>query len=207
MAKNPLAQAQAQSNDDREFETDENSALPEFHGSLETRRICIAAVVIMALLCLATFIASIVIFKLRTPTFLYRAPITTRLAEPISFSVNLVLTQCLESLGYIHATSLRWALFKEERLKFNTNLRLFTSSRRPGPNKWYINAISAALQILSYAATSMIFMVNSFPGDPFAYINPVALFALGLGLLGQLRSQFGACAQQPCQSRPGAQIR
>jgi hypothetical protein len=106
-----------------------------------------------------------------------------------------VLTQCLESTGYIHAASLRWALFKEDRLKFNTNLRLFTSSRTSGPNRWYINIISAVLHILSYAATSLIFLHNNnsidpnthvSPVDPYTYVNPVAIFALGLGLLGQL---------------------
>jgi hypothetical protein len=49
-----------------------------------------------------------------------------------------------------------------------------------------INLLSAASQILGYAATSLIFMGNSYPGDPYAYINPVALLALGLALLVQV---------------------
>jgi hypothetical protein len=177
---------EAQGDNEKVPESHDNNGLPDFERSLGTRRVCIAAAILAALCCLACFITSSVIFGVRIPVLLYRSTVTTRVAGFLSFAVNLVLTQCLEGLGYIHATSLRWALFEEERLKFNTNLRLFTSSRRPGPNKWYINMFSAAFQILSYAATSLIFMDNGYPGDPYAYINPFALFALGLALLGQL---------------------
>lgn len=176
----------AQGDNEKVLESHGNNGLPDFESSLGTRRVCVAAVILAALCCLACFITSSVVFGARISVVLYRSRVTTRVAAFLSFAVNLVLTQCLESLGYIHATSLRWVLLEEERLKFNTNLRLFTSSRRSGPNKWYINIFSAAFQILSYAATSLMFMVNSYPGDDSAYINPCAVFALGLALLGQL---------------------
>lgn len=47
-------------------------------------------------------------------------------------------------------------------------------------------SLRVSSQILSYAATPLIFMGNSYPGDPYAYINPHALLALCLALLGQV---------------------
>lgn len=108
--------------------------------------------------------------------------------EAASFIVNLILTQCLEGLAYVHSVSLRWALLKENRLVFNTNIRLMTSSSLSRPNSWYINAISAALLILCYAATSMLFIPRvevddgSYHGT---HVNLLALLVLGLALLGQ----------------------
>ncbi|KAN0087225.1 hypothetical protein V8E54_000913 [Elaphomyces granulatus] len=177
---------EAQDDDEGVLESYDNNALSDFERSLGTRRVCVAAVILTALCSLASFITSIVFFRAPTQFFLYRSTVTTHVAELVSFAINLGLTLCLESSGYIHATSLRWTLFEEERLRFNTNIRLFTGSRRPGPNKWYINLFSAASQILSYAATSLTLLDNGYPGDPYAYINPYALFALGLALLGQV---------------------
>lgn len=108
--------------------------------------------------------------------------------EAASFIVNLILTQCLEGLAYVHSVSLRWALLKENRLVFNTNIRLMTSSNRSRANSWYINAISAALLILCYAATSMLFIprVDADYGTLYeTHVNLLALLALGLALLGQ----------------------
>jgi hypothetical protein len=108
--------------------------------------------------------------------------------EAISFIVNLILTQCLEGLAYVHSVSLRWALLRENRLVFNTNIRLFTSSRLSQPNSWYINSISATLLILCYGATSILVMprVNSEEGTyDKTYLNLIALLTLGLALFGQ----------------------
>jgi len=111
--------------------------------------------------------------------------------EAISFVVNMVLTQCLEGLAYVHSISLRWALLQENRLKFNTNIRLFTSSRHSQSNSWYANAVSAAFLILCYAATSVLFLPHMSSGNHTVmlylgtYINVVALWALGIALSGQ----------------------
>jgi hypothetical protein len=109
--------------------------------------------------------------------------------EAISFIVNLVLTQCLEGLAFVHSISLRWALIREGRLKYNTNIRLFTSARSSRPNTGYANAISATLFILCYAATSLLFI--PFYDMTYGYryfgpfVNSVALWTLGLALFGQ----------------------
>lgn len=108
-------------------------------------------------------------------------------SEALSFIANIILTQCLEGLAYVHSISLRWALLKENRLVFNTNIRLLTSSKLSRPNSWYINSVSAALLILCYGATSTLVLprVDSFENSPRTYVNLVALLVLGLALFGQ----------------------
>jgi hypothetical protein len=112
--------------------------------------------------------------------------------EALSFIANIILTQCLESLAYVHSISLRWALFKENRLVFNTNLRLLTSSRLSRPNSWYMNSISAMLLVLCYACTSVLVMpeIKLAVGDGLnqtlkPHVNLVALLVLGFSLSGQ----------------------
>lgn len=108
--------------------------------------------------------------------------------EAISLIVNFILTQCLEGLAYVHSVSLRWALLRENRLVFNTNIRLLTSSRLSRPNSWYLNTISATLLILCYGLTSILVMplIDSFEGTySGTYINLIALLSLGLALFGQ----------------------
>lgn len=105
---------------------------------------------------------------------------------------NIILTQCLEGLAYVHSISLRWALLKEDRLVFNTNIRLLTSSKLSRPNSWYINSISAILLIICYGATSTLVIPNVNPDTSGTshdvgprYVNMVALLVLGLALFGQ----------------------
>jgi hypothetical protein len=111
--------------------------------------------------------------------------------EASSFIANIILTQCLEGLAYVHSISLRWALLKENRLVYNTNIRLFTSSRISRPNSKYTNAISAALLIICYGSTSTLVIPSIDSEDPAdeshneTYLNLIALLTLGLALLGQ----------------------
>ncbi|KAL9110187.1 MAG: hypothetical protein Q9227_005248 [Pyrenula ochraceoflavens] len=167
--------------------------LPDFDPSTITKQACIIAVLVGALLCITCFVLASAIFATYGNEvlghFLHLSPSG---AEVIALTVNFVLTLCLEGLAFIHATSLRWALYKEDRLEFNTNLRLLTSARISKPNKWYINALSAACLILCYAATSQIFLtldpkekVDGVEQVTFTTIvvNPVALIVLGIGLL------------------------
>jgi hypothetical protein len=91
--------------------------------------------------------------------------------EATFFIANIILTQCLEGLGYVHSVSLRWALLKENRLVFNTNVRLFTSSKISRPNTWYMNFISAMLLILCHGATSCYY--NNLCGIPSWSSNPL----------------------------------
>ncbi|MCJ1406774.1 hypothetical protein MMC19_000842 [Ptychographa xylographoides] len=117
--------------------------------------------------------------------------------EILPLVLNVLVTGINEALGYIHTNSLRWALQREGRLAFNSNLRLFTSARSSRPNAWYTNTCMLWCIIMSYASTSLIFMGDiphsQAPGIfssllPANYTNFVcgyALLTLAAGILGQ----------------------
>ena len=114
----------------------------------------------------------------------------------VLLAVNVVLTVTNESIGFIHACSLRWSLHRSGRLKFNTNLRLFTYLGWFEVNGVLGNAISAISTIFIYAASSLMFVPTqdsgeseTFEGDsyPAATLaaNPLAIVCLAFGLIGQ----------------------
>ncbi|KAJ2895678.1 uncharacterized protein MKZ38_006260 [Zalerion maritima] len=121
------------------------------------------------------------------------------LREIIPLLINLLITLLTESMGYIHGCSLRWALFREGRLEYNSNLRLLSFSRKNTANTWYCNLVYFIGMVLSYASTSLIFL--SFNpelaetidydfdiedrSDDDIHINGIALLTLGTGLLLQ----------------------
>lgn len=120
-------------------------------------------------------------------------------AELLPLLLNFIMTVLLDGLGLIHATSLRWAL--NERLTFNANLRLFTSSRSHVALSWPANILFAGLLILCYTSTSLLFANQ--PSHAFCDLHPglgsakylgcgddvhismPALCTLGAGMLGQ----------------------
>ncbi len=100
-------------------------------------------------------------------------------------------------MGYVHANSLRWALHREGKLEFNSNLRLLTSPKHNRPNRPIPNAVYLIGIILSYGSTSLIFLslnpelarllekpVDRSDTDG-VHINSIALFTLGAGFLLQ----------------------
>lgn len=121
-------------------------------------------------------------------------------AELSPLALNAVMTALLDGLGLIHATTLRWSL--GDKLTFNANLRLFTSSRKHAALSWPINVAFALLLILCYTSTSL-FFANQ-PSDAFCklhagglgkdehprcgdevYLATPAVYTLGVGVLGQ----------------------
>ncbi|CAG8957454.1 hypothetical protein HYFRA_00011435 [Hymenoscyphus fraxineus] len=119
--------------------------------------------------------------------------------EVLPLGINIVVTFLNESMGYIHNTSLRWSLQYENRLTFNSNLRLLSSSAKSLPNKWYSNILYLFSIILSYATTSLIFLgwnpqlSKTFHGEHTSpsldenliEVSGVALVLFGISLLGQ----------------------
>lgn len=116
--------------------------------------------------------------------------------------LNVLVTFVNETLGYVHTNSLRWALQREGRLTFNSNLRLFTSARTSKANAWYANACMLLCIVMAYASTSFIFMGDSLIGqrkDSFGhdvaysllpenhttFVCGYALVTLAIGILGQ----------------------
>lgn len=139
----------------------------------------------------STFVLQTSGIKIETTGYTYLdglRPITLSLeaSRVLSLLANFVIAGCTESLGYIHSTSLRWALFYEGRLQFNSNLRLFTSTRRSAANCWPLNILSALFLVFCYASASqIIYTDNSSTGSPALVLNGMALLMLGVGLLGE----------------------
>lgn len=78
--------------------------------------------------------------------------------------------------------SLRWALFHEGRLRFNSNLRLLTSAKSCPANRAPFNFTSLVLLVISYTGASQ--SVSQREGA--ITFGGVALFFLSIGLLGQV---------------------
>jgi hypothetical protein len=93
-------------------------------------------------------------------------------------------------------------MWREGRLNFNSNLRLFTNCRSSIPKMWICNALNAVFLVASYSSTSLVFVgkgtqlmaeatddaESCFDTDPHVNKMPasgVAMVILGSGLLGQ----------------------
>lgn len=113
-------------------------------------------------------------------------PISETVTEVLLLIVSLLVTFISDSLGYVHATSLRWALFREGRLEYNTNFRLFISARTSFANRWFMNLLSAFSLILCYASTSALILRGNGGRHKDLAANAIALLCLSLGLLGQV---------------------
>lgn len=173
---------------------DPNSSLPPFDRSLRTRQASIGVLVVGGLGAAACFAYSVYIYAARPSIQINRVNLGTAAREVVTLAVLTVLTFITDQLSYIHSTSLRWALYSEGRLEFNTNIRLFTSSKQSLPNRWFVNALSIFFLVLSFAAAAQLFIQfwlssselsqQIFVDEPTA-VNITALFALGIGLLGQ----------------------
>jgi hypothetical protein len=117
--------------------------------------------------------------------------------EVLPLGINILVTFLNEAMGYIHTTTLRWSLQYENRLTFNSNLRLLSSSSRSLPNKWYSNISFLFFIILSYATTSSIFLgwnpslnhqyhdVSIDLPPTMVSVSGIALIIFGISLLGQ----------------------
>lgn len=80
--------------------------------------------------------------------------------EMMSFGLDIMVTLCTESIGYVHSVALRSALASQSQLDYNTNLRLLPYLRVNSwihPNGALCNAIMAFFLILAYASSSMVF--------------------------------------------------
>ncbi|PHH75615.1 hypothetical protein CDD80_2229 [Ophiocordyceps camponoti-rufipedis] len=115
--------------------------------------------------------------------------------EFLTLGVNVILTLSIDGMMFVHSVSLRWALYHEERLEYNTNIRLLTSSRKSGPNQWYSNAATLFFLVLSYGSSSVLLLLIGDTHSPFfadkeghpaqPALNAIALIGLGIALAGQ----------------------
>lgn len=78
--------------------------------------------------------------------------------ELVPLGLNLLVVVCTECLGYIHAKTQQWSLWEENRLEFNTNIRLFSYARQSWANGVVLNTINLLALTMSYTATSAILL-------------------------------------------------
>lgn len=141
-------------------------------------------------------------FGYNTPTTFHNwqvAALLPWMAELLPLLLNFLVTLLTECTGLIHTTTLRWAL--GNRLTFNSNPRLFTSSPKYASLSWPANVLFTGFLISSYTATSMMFATTppqqwcdshkrfGIPvelgcGDT-VVLSPPAVVCLGIAMLGQ----------------------
>jgi hypothetical protein len=136
---------------------DASNNLPIYNRANGTRKTCVAGLVFSSLVGTGFLILGI-LAKGRTKTF----SLNKFALELIPLAINVVVLVVTECLGYIHATSLRWALFYEGKLEFNTNLRLLTFSRRNFANGWFANSVFFVTLTLCYGASPMVLLRNTY---------------------------------------------
>jgi hypothetical protein len=107
-------------------------------------------------------------------------------------SLNLIVTLCTESTGFVHNISLRSALASESRLRFNSNLRLLTAARGwSHPNGALLNGIMVILLIISYTSVSLVTLTSYRATNDYPWVVAevniigVPLLVLGIALLLQ----------------------
>ncbi|KAI9715228.1 MAG: hypothetical protein M1828_000926 [Chrysothrix sp. TS-e1954] len=105
--------------------------------------------------------------------------------EVVKLVINICIAICTDCLGYIHSTSVRWALKREGRLQFNSNLRLFASTRGCSSSRWSTNIVSAFLLMACYASSGQLFLSTDVAEGEGFVLSGIAIAALGIGILGQ----------------------
>ncbi|KAG1878218.1 hypothetical protein F4604DRAFT_1923775 [Suillus subluteus] len=107
--------------------------------------------------------------------------------EMLVISLNLIVTLCTESTGFVHNISLRSALASESRLRFNSNLRLLTAARGwRNPNGALLNGIMVVLLIISYSSVSLVTLTYYGETASEVAIIGMPLLVLGIALLLQV---------------------
>ena len=158
----------------RVSDTDHRHLRP-YDTAPSTRRTCVVSLVLSGILALSGLTGTVAV-----GTALANAAAADELSDVISaglvssgvygqaalFTIPLVfatiVTFCSESLGLVHTTSLRWALWRECRLDFNTNLRLMTQAHTSKPNHWIVNLYVILVTAVTYTTASQVFIVNQF---------------------------------------------
>ena len=115
--------------------------LPPYERATGTQKILLAFFIFSLALSMVGFAIGIqdppTISPSSEPVVFWQVLPTIDTPPGISYSIKskaytllftLTISICTECLGCIHSTSLRWALAKEGRLEFNSNLRLFSSA-------------------------------------------------------------------------------
>ncbi|KAG1756123.1 hypothetical protein EDB19DRAFT_453089 [Suillus lakei] len=168
-----------------------------YSPSLTSRRYALVGVAFSSVISCCCITAGVFILATHgvsqvTPLVSLDAASSTLPSEIWSLMLNLLVTICTESTGFVHGISLRSALASESRLRFNTNLRLLTAARGwRNPNGALRNGIMAILLIISYTSSSLVVFINHIlpyngPNTLFLAIAGLPLLVLGVALFLQV---------------------
>lgn len=162
----------------------------KFDSGRNTRLLCVVATCVGTILAIASIANGLYIIETHPEIFCMVLRISPPAQKVLSLTINIVFTLCSSGMMFTHDVSLRWALYHEGRLEFNTNLRLFTSSKKSGPNRWYTNL--ALLISLAVFYGSLSTLILPFPWSirdtaptmkmNAVQLNGVALLGLGISL-------------------------
>jgi hypothetical protein len=72
----------------------------------------------------------------------------------IGLLLNVCLTALFDCMSFIQGTTLRWALCREGRLKYNSNPRLLVGARHFAPNWRSTNVVSAVALVMGFGSIS-----------------------------------------------------
>ena len=119
--------------------------------------------------------------------------------ELVGLGATLLVALCTEATGFVHNVALRSALASEQRLRFNTNLRLLSAAKGAlNPNGKMFNGLMALLLVVSYSSGILVTLAVvtdssegrtravPLPSTTQIYISNVALLVLGGALLLQV---------------------
>lgn len=138
--------------------SESNGSVLNHDKAAGTKRLCIAGLVCSLVISFTMIVSGLVLGSTVSearPKWNY-FKMTNLSRALMSLGFNVVTTTITESLGYVHGTGLRWALWNEKRLHFNTNLRLWTYSRNSFPNGRICNIPYFICTAICYAASGMI---------------------------------------------------
>ncbi|KKY23251.1 hypothetical protein UCDDS831_g02982 [Diplodia seriata] len=151
------------------------------------RKICVAGLtlsLVLSIICLFSGIAT----RTYEEPWTISVPANTKYLIPLA--VNGIITLSTECLGFIHNTSLKWALLADGSLEYNANLRLFTFAKRSWPNGRIFNFTYLLALSVCFAATPAIIHEESEDDRVFFVTSGAAFIYLGLALLAMTSISF-----------------
>lgn len=172
------------SDDDDHTHLRHKSSIATDHRTIQYSLVALIGTAVLSIIALIAGVALTIASFNGSGGFLRRTNISSTWVSFSELAVNVLVTLCIDGTGFIHATSLRWALYRERRLTFNTNMRLLTASRSEFRNGRIVNTLSTASLVLCYATTSALWVRQT--EDDEMRINTLAILLLGAALLGQV---------------------
>ncbi|KAL9088210.1 MAG: hypothetical protein Q9165_006337 [Trypethelium subeluteriae] len=105
----------------------------------------------------------------------------------VKLAANICIMLVTDCLGCIHTASVRWALWREGRLDFNSNPRMLTGTKTGWSTHYATNIAMAFFLMLLFAASSQLFLQPRTANNDYNgfVVNGVAFLALAVGIAGQ----------------------